>query len=217
MRIVALSDTHFRHEQVVVPAGDVIVHAGDITRSGDPAEVVEFMRWFAGLQHRHKICIAGNHDRIFELQPAVAASLIPVSVTYLEDAACIIEGVKFWGSPVQPTFLHWAFNRRRGEEIDQHWQKIPTDTQVLVTHGPPHGKLDLVGTEHVGCEMLRRRVEAVRPACHIFGHIHGARGTDTLGPTRLINAAICTENYRPINLPFVIDLADGVASICPHD
>ncbi|RXK53550.1 metallophosphoesterase [Oleiharenicola lentus] len=213
MRIVAISDTHHRHEQVVVPDGDVLVHAGDLTRSGDPAEVIEVMRWLTRLPHRHKIFIAGNHDWVFELQPAVAAGLVPAGVTYLQDSGCEIDGVRFWGSPVQPTFLNWAFNRARGEEIDRHWQQIPIGIDVLITHGPPHGLLDLAGSEHAGCEMLRRRVEIIRPVCHIFGHIHGARGTDTLGSTRLINAAICTEDYRPINPPFVLDLQDGIAAI----
>lgn len=213
MRIVALSDTHFRHRCVAVPDGDVVIHAGDLTRSGDPAELADVMRWFARLPHPHKIFIAGNHDWVFELQPDIAAGLIPEGVTYLQDSGSVIEGVKFWGSPVQPAFLRWAFNRTRGEEIDRHWQKIPMGTDVLITHGPPHGILDLVGNEHVGCEMLRRRIEIVRPACHVFGHIHGARGTGTLGSTMLINAAICTENYRPINPPFVLDLHDGIVAI----
>lgn len=213
MRIVALSDTHYRHQYVTVPDGDVLVHAGDLTRSGDPAELAEVMRWFARLPHRRKIIIAGNHDWVFDLKSATAASLVPAGVTYLQDSGCEIDGVKFWGSPVQPTFLHWAFNRSRGAEIDQHWQKIPPNTDVLITHGPPHGILDLVGDEHVGCEMLRRRLEVIRPACHIFGHVHCARGSVTHEGTTYINAAICTEAYRPINPPFVVDLNDGVPAI----
>ncbi len=213
MRIIALSDTHFRHQHVAVPEGDVVVHAGDLTRSGDPAELAEVMRWFARLPHPHKLFIAGNHDWILELQPAVAAGLIPAGVTYLQDAGCEIVGVKFWGSPVQPTFLNWAFNRARGEEIDRHWQKIPLGTDVLITHGPPHGILDLVGDEHVGCEMLRHRLKSVRPTCHIFGHVHCARGSVEHEGTTYINAAICTEAYRPTNPPFVVDLNDGVAAI----
>lgn len=215
MRIVALSDTHFRHRCVAVPDGDVVIHAGDLTRSGDPAELADVMRWFARLPHPHKIFIAGNHDWVFELQPDIAAGLIPEGVTYLQDSGNVIEGVKFWGSPVQPAFLRWAFNKARGAEIDRHWQRIPTNTDVLITHGPPNGILDLVGEEHVGCEMLRRRLQIVRPACHIFGHIHCARGTVANEGTTYLNAAICTESYDPTNPPFVVDLTDGVAVIHP--
>lgn len=215
MRIVAIADTHYRHRQVVVPDGDVLVHAGDLTRSGDPEELREVIHWLSDLPHR-KVLISGNHDWVFELQPAVAAEIIPPDFHYLEDSGCEISGVKFWGSPVQPAFLGWAFNRPRGREIDLHWQKIPLDTQVLVTHGPPYKKLDRVGNEHVGCEFLRRRVETVRPLCHIFGHIHSSYGTDALGPTQLVNCAICTEDYRPVNGPIVIDIENGVAVVQPR-
>jgi len=174
------------------------------------------MHWFSRLPHRHKVCIGGNHDWAFDLQPALAAKLIPEGIHYLQDSGCVLDGVKYWGSPVQPEFLGWAFNKRRGPEIDQHWQQIPSDTDVVVTHGPCYGKLDRVGNgEHVGCEMLLRRLETIRPKLHICGHIHSGYGTAILGPTRMINAAICTEDYRPINAPFVVDLENGVATVRP--
>jgi hypothetical protein len=63
-------------------------------------------------------------------------------VIYLCDESTIIDGVKFYGSPVQPEFCNWAFNRRRGAELKKYWDKIPKDTDVLITHGPPAGILD---------------------------------------------------------------------------
>jgi len=50
-----------------------------------------------------------------------------------------IEDLKFWGSPVQPEFFNWAFNRERGEDICKHWDLIPDDTDILITHGPAFG------------------------------------------------------------------------------
>jgi predicted phosphodiesterase len=213
MRIVALSDTHGWHRQVTVPPGDVIIHAGDLTRHGDANGLKGFFAWYSSLPFRHRLCVAGNHDAIFEREPAIAAQLVPAGVTYLQDSGCEIDGVRFWGSPVQPTFLNWSFNRSRGLEIDQHWQQIPPGTDVIITHGPCHGKLDLVSGEHVGCEMLRSRLEILKPSLHICGHIHGASGVDGLGSTTLVNAAICTEAYWPINPPIVLDLEDGVAVV----
>jgi len=89
----------------------------------------------------------------------------------------IIEGVKFYGSPWQPRFFDWAFNLDRGEEIKKKWDLIPMDTDVLITHGPPYGILDLTHEgEKVGCEELMKAVLRVQPKIHIFGHIHEAYG-----------------------------------------
>ncbi len=53
------------------------------------------------------------------------------------------------------------------------WARIPEDTDVLVTHGPPLGFGDRTRREQrVGCEDLLRRVRVVRPKLHLFGHIH---------------------------------------------
>jgi Icc-related predicted phosphoesterase len=207
MRIVCISDTHGHHKCVRVPDGDVLIHAGDLTNGGDAEEIKGAMQWLSELPHRHKIAIAGNHDGLFESDPKRAAALVPPSVHYLEDSGCTLGGLRFWGSPVQPWFLDLAFNRARGDDIDRHWQMIPEGTDVLVTHGPPYGKLDRIGnTERGGCEMLRSRVLKVRPRLHVFGHLHDGYGTDFLSPTMLVNASICNESGRPTRNPIVVDL-----------
>tara|TARA_Y100000296_G_C5174834_1_gene259491 strand:- start:2061 stop:2591 length:531 start_codon:yes stop_codon:yes gene_type:complete len=61
-------------------------------------------------------------------------------IKYLNDSSITIDGIKFWGSPIQPWFHDWAFNRKRGNEIRKHWELIPTNTDVLLTHGPPFWK-----------------------------------------------------------------------------
>lgn len=212
MRIVCLSDTHNRHRAISVPDGDVLIHAGDFTNTGSVEETSAAMSWVAELPHRHRIVIGGNHDWIFEREPEVAAKLIPPHVHYLCDSGCVIEGLRIWGSPVQPRFLDWAFNRDRGSAIEQHWAMIPENTDVLITHGPPFGRLDLTRTGHCGCESLLRRLSEVRPKLHVFGHIHGAYGVDVLGPTLLVNAATCNEAYRPVHPPIVINMEGGSCS-----
>ena len=101
MCIVCLSDTHSRHDRIRVPPGDVLVHAGDATMAGRVEEIAAFNHWLGALPHRHKILIAGNHDWLFETDPALAESLITNAV-YLRDSCVTIEGVKFYGSPWQP-------------------------------------------------------------------------------------------------------------------
>lgn len=39
--------------------------------------------------------------------------------TYLEDSGTVIEGIRFYGSPWQPEFFGWAFNAKRGGDIDR--------------------------------------------------------------------------------------------------
>jgi Icc-related predicted phosphoesterase len=215
MRLVLLSDTHGLHDALPsLPDGDVLVHAGDVTRRGSLAEVRSFFDWFAGLSHRHKVVVAGNHDFAFQDRSAEAEALVPAGVTYLKDSGTIIEGVRFWGSPWQPWFHDWAFNLPRGEALARVWAGVPDDVHVLVTHGPPHGILDRVVVppgQHVGCEMLRERLAAL-PALrlHVFGHIHEDYGIvedgEANGRRTFVNACICDVRYRPVNRPLAMDL-----------
>jgi 3',5'-cyclic AMP phosphodiesterase CpdA len=68
-RIVCISDTHNFHEQIRIPDGDILIHAGDATNRGTVEEIVFFNQWFCRLPHRHKIFVAGNHDWLFETNP----------------------------------------------------------------------------------------------------------------------------------------------------
>lgn len=205
MRLVCLSDTHGRHD-VHVPDGDVLVHAGDLTGSGSLAEIAKAHAWLADLPHAHKVVIAGNHDHGFQRTPDEARALM-TGVTYLEDEGVAIEGVRFYGSPWQPWFFDWAFNLQRGPDLAAVWARIPDDTDVLVTHGPPRGILDRIhsGLE-VGCDDLRAAVARVRPTVHVFGHIHEAYGELERDGTRFVNASTCTLRYEPTQPPIVVDL-----------
>jgi predicted phosphohydrolase len=209
MRIVCMSDTHLAHlrERIDVPDGDLLIHAGDGTWKGTPREIDEFLGWLGSLPHPHKVLVAGNHDCLFEKRPADARARVPMSVRYLEDGSTVVGGLKIYGSPWQPEFLEWAFNLPRGPRLREKWDLIPTDTDILVTHGPPEGILDETPSgEPVGCRDLRRAVERVRPKLHVFGHIHHAYGTKVVGPTRFVNASVCDEAYRAANAPVVVDL-----------
>lgn len=206
MRIVCLSDTHDFHDRLVVPDGDVLLHAGDTTMGGKPAQVEAFARWFAARPHRHKIVVAGNHDWMFERTPAQARSLLR-DVVYLQDDEITVDGLRIWGSPWQPWFHDWAFNLERGPQIAAKWELIPAGIDVLITHGPPAGILDRTSRgEAVGCADLRRELQRIRPRLHVFGHIHEAYGTVEIDGTRYVNASICTERYHPVQLPIVVDL-----------
>lgn len=181
-----------------MPPGDLLVHAGDLTLGGELAEVADLDDWLAGLPHPHKVVIAGNHDWCFE-RPAerMTARALLRHAVYLEDSAVELCGLRIYGSPWQPWFLDWAFNLHRGARIAARWAVIPDDTDLLLTHGPPHGIGDRTCAGlNVGCEDLLDRVREVRPRLHVFGHIHEAAGRWEREGTIFVNAST-QESTRP--------------------
>ncbi|KAG7381609.1 Metallophosphoesterase mpped2 [Phytophthora pseudosyringae] len=225
MKVVCVSDTHGLHDAArAVPAGDVFVHAGDFTDTGERSEVLAFNAFLGRLPHRYKLVIAGNHESTFDrafyprywhqyghrqqYEPGEVRALL-TNALYLEDEAVLIEGFVFYGSPWQPEFCNWAFNLPRGDALLRRWRRIPSDTDVLVTHTPPMGHGDLVGCQRVGCaDLLREVEERVRPKLHVFGHVHEGYGRSASadGAITYFNASACTHNYEPVNPPFVFEL-----------
>lgn len=208
MKIILISDTHGFHEQMIIPDGDILIHAGDISLKGNEKEIKAFLNWFSNLPHTYKIMVAGNHDWLFERQDsAYIQNLIPENIIYLNDSGTEIKGLQIWGSPVQPTFFSWAFNRDRGREIKSHWDLIPLHTDILITHGPPFGILDKTDKGmHVGCEELRKRVDLIKPKLHVFGHIHEAYGLHHENNTIFANASLLNVNYKHTNKAIVLEV-----------
>ena len=207
MKLIAIADTHGLHRSLEIPDGDILIHAGDLTRHGSLEDVLEFNDFLGTLPHPYKIVIAGNHDFCFEKDRKACEELL-TNCIYLQDQEVIIDGIKFYGSPWQPWFYDWAFNLQRGSEIRAKWELIPGDTDVLITHGPPYGIGDLTfQKEHAGCEDLLEIVEKIKPAVHIFGHIHEGYGITSNKTTTFINASSYNPNHQSITQPIVFDLS----------
>ena len=217
MKITLISDTHTKHQNLNsdLPGGDILIHSGDFMNSGyDKSDVTDFFDWFSSIKgYDKKIFIAGNHDRILENDPTWSTLTIKdyPNLIYLQDEGYSIydieddSSVKLYGSPWQPAFFNWAFNLpRNGEELKAKWDAIPSNTDILVTHGPPFGYQDIPGGQsiRVGCEMLRYRVDEIKPKIHVFGHIHGGHGYYYNGHTHFFNASLLDERYNYSNLPF---------------
>lgn len=202
--MIALSDSHGCHWALDVPLGHILVHAGDMTHHGTLAELRDFAGFLAALPHRHKVVIAGNHDLCLQHTPAAARKIL-ADFIYLQDANAVVDGIKFYGSPWQPPYLDMAFNLPRGKALRQKWRCIPDDTEVLVTHCPPAGCLDQTAAgDSAGCADLQKRIAAVHPALHCFGHIHEGAGHRVIDGTIFVNASICDQRYQPINKPVVL-------------
>jgi Icc-related predicted phosphoesterase len=217
MRITLISDTHTKHDELSydpldLPGGDLLIHAGDIMNSGfKKQEIHEFCKWFEAQDYEHKIFIAGNHDRMFENHPLESNTIVNnYDVTYLQDDEDIIDGVKIYGTPWQPWFYDWAFNLPKGGPgLMSKWEAIPADTDILITHGPPQDHLDISGPPynepHLGCALLREKVDAQPPKIHVFGHIHGGYGYKFHNGTHFFNASILNERYEYENKPVTFD------------
>lgn len=210
MDITFISDTHGLHNRLKLSEGTVLVHAGDITEYGTEEEVIEFLDWFSGQPFSYKIFIGGNHDLFLESSTkAEKRKLIPSNVIYLQNSGIEIQGFAFWGSPVTPWFLGMAFNARAGNELKRVWRKIPSATDVLITHGPPNGILDA----GMGDDELAFRVSKIKPKVHCFGHIHGQAGSKSHDGITCINAAmvnspdpLMTIDYKIIGKPIIYSL-----------
>lgn len=210
--ITFLADTHTKHGQMTddLPGGDIIIHAGDLTGRGYLQEILNFCAWFNELKnYTHKIFIAGNHDFGFEDQPTTVKDEILnryPNLIYLQDKLVNIDGINIYGTPWQPEFYNWAFNLpRNGEVLKAKWDMIPKKTDILITHGPAFGILDVQKRGlHIGCELLTERVGIVKPKIHVFGHNHHAYGTLEQNGTHFINAAVLNEQYIYTKKPITI-------------
>lgn len=185
----------------------MLIHAGDVSYKGRKEEVEDFLKWFSARPFEHKIFIAGNHDFYFEkINAEIIAGLIPSNVIYLKDSGVSINGINIWGSPYTPVFYNWAFNRQRGAAIRKHWELIPPATDLLVTHGPAYGFLDLIMNEqHAGCQDLLRTILTIKPKLHVFGHIHESYGNIRRSGIQFINASMVDELYRITNSPLLVN------------
>lgn len=210
MKIVAFSDSHSKHNELIIPESDLLICAGDFTyfSKGGHQEIIDFLTWFNNQPSKHKVFIAGNHEILWELKEKEFKLLIPSGIHYLNDSGVEIEGIKIWGSPITPFFHGWAYNRTRGDQIKKHWDLIPDDIDILITHGPAFGILDTVGDNNVGCEELLKKIEEHPPKIHLFGHIH--RHSKTIRniqntEVKFFNCAVVNGKYNIKKQPHIFN------------
>ncbi len=241
MRLVAISDTHGVHRRVSLPAGDVLVHSGDLTLNGERSVTLDFVDWFSDQPFKHKIFIAGNHDTWVESNnDTLQQYAMDRGVHYLQGSSIVLDDMTFWGSPYTPRFMDWSFMLSSADEAICHWQNMPETVDVLITHGPPFGVLDklvvvnsdtgvnntdkldgiFLNEENVGCRELFARVREVAPKLHLFGHIHEGYGEIDKWGTRFINVSTMNRDYHITNQPYVIDvtkISKPVTVTAPND
>lgn len=223
MKIICVSDTHNKHNDVEMPYFDdevtILIHAGDSTGRGRENEIKDFFIWLKEQSKRYTyvVFIAGNHDFCFEKRGPWMDNLLNdltenTNIYYLQDETIELEGLKIYGTPYQPFFHNWAFNLHRGKPLEEKWSLIPDDTDILICHGGPAyvGNLNYVmsryGGDDVGCLDLYNRIKQLTNLkLFVQGHIHQGYNYYEEDRKLFINACVCDESYNPTNKPFVVD------------
>ncbi|KAF2207953.1 hypothetical protein CERZMDRAFT_71221 [Cercospora zeae-maydis SCOH1-5] len=204
VRIVCISDTHGHApgEGYVIPPGDILIHAGDLTNQGSLSEIRKATTWLSSLNFAATIVVAGNHDLSLDpqygLEYETGWRVVPEDVAacrrlllenpdfvYLQHSEAVVrvreKGVELrvFGSPYSPDSRgrqKWAFQYAPGD-AEAVWAGVGRDTDILVTHTPPAGICD--GSSHWeagGCAALREKLREIRPLLHVCGHCHEGRG-----------------------------------------
>lgn len=134
---------------------------------------------------------AKYHEAALEIMTGPLAK--EAGITYLVEgthAFFLSNGARFivYASPYTPGSGSWAFQSPpydRYTTLDQPSPNgpcasshMPSNVDIVMTHGPPYSILDQVDGENLGCPGLLRGVSRARPLMHCFGHIHEGHGAN---------------------------------------
>lgn len=205
--IYAIGDLHGAFD-LTVPPCDILLVAGDYEVTRDLPRQLTVMRtvvrpWLERQPAEHVVVIGGNHDQT--LASGFASDIFRGSrVVYLEDSAVTAAGVKIYGTPWTPKFFDWWFMADE-KELWERFAYIPSDTDILLSHGPPRGAGDLTrsGTR-AGSTALAEHLQVIRPKAVVCGHIHEGYGVSTLSGMPVFNVSHMTADYRPLRKPLRI-------------
>lgn len=200
--VTCISDTHSKYAKVP-PAGELLIHAGDLTNTGTLNSVQQTVDWLKSLQkpwpgsrdgYRYIVVICGNHDSYLDERSRSAHDTRTSKgkngrkvdwgkIIYLQHGHATLtfpgdRKLKIYGAPQIPKCggKEFAFQYERGQ--DAWTNTVPDDTDILVTHNPPKWHLDIPSNGGLGCEHELKEVWRVKPTLHVFGHIHSGHGQE---------------------------------------
>jgi predicted phosphodiesterase len=212
MIVDCLSDLHGHLPKLA--GGDLLIIAGDLTAHHTEREFMDLCRWIAKQKYRKKVLVAGNHDTMLDAAlPYPALCALELACDYLLDSGTEFEGLKIWGSPWTLEFLGEhpdckAFTCKDEEGLAKHFNRIPRDTNILITHSPPRSFLDrTLEGKHVGSRELKTALEGLKGLkLHVFGHVHEAQGQEQAGGLTLVNASLVNRELEMVNKPTTLEL-----------
>jgi len=190
IRCVVLSDTHGKHWDVdPLPAGDVLIHLGDVANRGS----IQHIRSFVGYVKQYRdefqdiVLLEGNHDRDLVSPEKVdlakeyqeIGTFIADQVVHVADGRLSILGVS-WD----------ACERNDFSKAEQQFASQGTkQIDMLLTHCPPR--------------LYEQQLSSTIGApVHLFGHIHRQRGVVAFDNDNCLRIN-CSS--IPANRPVVID------------
>ncbi len=204
MRILAFTDIHGSYETVEDILGressfDAVIIGGDLTTHGSPAETENALRRFQK-SGKPLLVVAGNMD-----PPELEETFLSLGVS-INGKGIIIDTVGFFGVSASPfTPMHTPYEISE-EEITRRaeagWNEVRSAAKkIFVPHAPPRGTLDtIMAGMHVGSTAVRKFIEQRKPDAVVCGHIHEARGQDTIGTTKVVNCGPAGRGYYAVLL-----------------
>lgn len=200
--MVVTSDLHWHFVYTEIPECDIFCYCGDWSGEGRLIETIKFGNWIKKIKAKYKLIVPGNHEVSAYLQPDLARSIIEENGgIFLIDKAITIEGINFYGTPWSPRYGSWGF-MRPDYDLKNIFKNIPKGTDILLSHTPPKGVLDLYGTNHIGSESLRKCMFGKNIKYHFFGHNH-TPGVCKKRNIKYYNVSACNNDYEVINEPEV--------------
>ena len=200
MIITLISDTHGSHWDLTIPECNILLHAGDFTSDGTVKSAKDFLDWTTILPVEKVIVCPGNHD-----QCCLNREINSKKCTVLKDSSTIIEGIKIYCMPWTLSYGDWSFMADENK-LNELCNRIPDDTDILVTHGAPYSILDMTNHGHTGSKNLLHRILDLNIKHTVFGHIHEEYGYKKIDEMNFYNCSIVDDRYEIVNRPMRIKL-----------
>ncbi len=203
MRIIAFGDVHMSAKMCRnipgIHTADILLASGDLTNYGKQKDAKLILEQLLEI-NPNVLALIGNLDN-FEINDYLQEldMNLHAQARLLQGKVCVIgaggSNITPFGTPSEFTEneLHDILMRGYSEAKEflslatsLKGRRIPT---ILVSHTPPRDtSVDVLSNgRHVGSSAVRSFIETHQPDICITGHIHEAKGEDTIGKTHIIN------------------------------
>lgn len=192
---------------------DLVLHAGDYSLAAKDdfhRQRAYFEKVFCPWARRLAdecvfFYIDGNHETFREAMPYYTNDVIQKH--NINNQTVVFRGKKIYGLPQTSYFYGWAFNEWDNPDgMGAKCRQIPDDTNILLSHGPPCGTLDLVRRSHVGSIELALRMEKLSLELLVCGHLHLNFGVEKIGRTKIVGCSLADEQYLFNREPIIIEI-----------
>lgn len=184
MRIIVTGDT-FGTLPVLEKECDLLIHCGNFCPPAPDGNLSlpfqldwlgnAFSPWLKNLPAKHKILIPGDTDLAVDyIDPSFEYH---VDALYLRDQSATIDNMVVYGMPWMPMNNRRYLNSEEPVFVARDQivfsgavERIPKETNILVTRVPPYGILDQHNGDSLGDSLLLQKIETLSNLkMHFFG------------------------------------------------